>query len=158
METHTTPADEVRTAYSDCGPQREKASFSRKDRCLDFRLSNWVSGEEAEALVEYIGPYNAFTPRTGRDAIGLALYRDQDARFIVAREGSVCLYIETSKPDRVAQSMEARQVMADEVMLFEPSRMEEGSHDMCRHDGDSPAYYQEPDTDPDTTYVRVWWD
>ena len=72
---------EVKTAYSDCH------EFKAGPRNLDFRASESVSVEDAVAIMEkYVPGYNDFRPE-------LLWQLPKDVEVVIAREGSVCLYL-----------------------------------------------------------------
>jgi len=158
MTELTTPPEEVMLAYSDAGPQRQDERYTRSDRCLNFILSGWVHADRARQLVTLIGDYNRFNPKRAMEAIGMTAFRDESARFLVGREGSPSLYIDTANPSRIVESMKSRQFMADEVAVVSADQIGGLSHIMCEHTDAHAAYYAEPETDADREYVRMWWD
>ncbi len=74
-------------AYSDCHTRHRSSLIP--DRNLDFCCPVTVSRDEAQRLLRrYVPGYNAFQPKRLQ-----AL--PSDCRVRLAREGSVCLYVET---------------------------------------------------------------
>lgn len=90
---------EVKIAYADCLDQSEK---SYKIRQLHFRASNSVSPAEAKEILEKCNVYyNEFEPN-------ILDKFPPDCQVSIAREGSVCLYINGKNLPS------AREVLADE--------------------------------------------
>ncbi|RDJ35004.1 MAG: hypothetical protein DWQ19_09220 [Crenarchaeota archaeon] len=94
---------EVMTAYADCYMPWEQAKAIRQ---LDFRASAPVSPSEAQKILTEAGVscYNNFQTSL------LEIFH-QDSLVTIAREGSVCLYVQ-SWP---ASMPSASEVYADEV-------------------------------------------
>ena len=93
---------EVRNAYGDLN--------DLKVRNLNFQASEFVSRDEAFAILdEVVKSYNEFRP-------SLINYFHKDHKIKIAREGSVCLYVQGK--DLPSQ----RELMADEY-----DTMEDGS-------------------------------
>lgn len=103
MTTETTPIhqtvrDEVIRAYADCHDEPPDGATNleyeawwnrvKNERNLSFRASQAVSRDEARAILAEAMPngYNEFKA-------DLLDRFPADCRFIVAREGSVCLYV-----------------------------------------------------------------
>ena len=98
---------EVAKAYADCGPVEERFERGEGDislsdnerfealvdetmeiRNLGFRASQAVDPATAQAIMEKIVPsYNEFKPNL------LGLLPD-DCKVVIAREGSVCIYVQ----------------------------------------------------------------
>ena len=79
---------EVRQAYADCWMGWEKAKNIRN---LHFRASSSVSRNDAiEILESCVGGYNNFCP-------SLLKKFPENACIVIAREGSVCLYVNASR-------------------------------------------------------------
>lgn len=107
MLTHTENFEEVKTqvmeAYCDCnyrGINDRKEALDR--RSLTFKASSTVNRQEAFEIMtaaldegsfndEDILCYNDFEPQMILD------HFPEDAKFILAREGSVCLYVNGKK-------------------------------------------------------------
>jgi hypothetical protein len=81
-------AEEVKMAYADCWIDNwEKAKGLRN---LNFRASKAVSRDEAMVILEYSKVYyNDFEP-------SLLKHFSEDCMITIAREASVCLYVEGS--------------------------------------------------------------
>lgn len=97
-----TVAAEVREAYCDCNDLKAgNAVYSR--RKLNFKASQEVSRDEAKVILEVAIPhgYNEF------DASLLDKF-SANSKFVIAREGSVCLYVKGGKMPS------AKSVLADE--------------------------------------------
>lgn len=86
--------DEIRTAYVDNQNDGRTFEQTQNIRNLDFKASESVSGwNDIEDALKATGEgYNAFEPVSVANRIYEA---DPEAKVWVAREGSVCLYIET---------------------------------------------------------------
>lgn len=85
---NTTVEKEVKAAYTDCWMDGDEAY---KLRNLHFRASSPVSRDEArEIMQKYVPGYNAFEPE-------LIKKFPKDSQIVIAREGSVCLYVKASK-------------------------------------------------------------
>ena len=94
---------EIKNAYADCW--MTNSVRAHKTRKLDFRASSSVSRDEAFAIMKEVlrgHGYNAFNH-------SLIMNFPEDAKIFIAREGSVCLYIQANFPT----SME--RVLADEM-------------------------------------------
>lgn len=80
----------VKWTYVDCW--MKDFQVASKLRNLDTKAQYAVSRQEAYDIVsEFITGYNAFTPK-------LILQLPEDSKITIAREGSVCLYVETEEP------------------------------------------------------------
>ncbi len=93
--------DEVREAYADCWLPWKEGS---KRRNLNFRASQPVSRDEAREILQEAIPrgYNAFQA-------SLLLQLPGEARITIAREGSVCIYVQGQLPETLQ-----RPLLADE--------------------------------------------
>lgn len=78
-------------AYCDCNPA-VPSEVGYKNRNLNFRASAAVSRDEAFEIMEkaIVSGYNEF------DADLIKKF-PKDAEFVLAREGSVCLYVKGQK-------------------------------------------------------------
>ena len=85
---------QVKTAYYDCWCENfEKA---KKHRNLSFQASDYVTVKEAQEILSSIVPgYNNFNT-------GLLDHLPYDAKVLIAREGSVCLYIKGQVTEEMA--------------------------------------------------------
>jgi hypothetical protein len=99
----------IMKAYADCHMDWEKGA---KLRNLDFCASEFVSRDEAfKILSEAIpGGYNAFNAN-------LLLAFPKNARFQIAREGSVCLYV-TGKNLPSAEKVSADEKDGSKVVRY----------------------------------------
>lgn len=116
---------ETINAYSDCN------GLSKESRQLDFLASRPVTVKEAEEimLLAVEGGYNAFKPE-------LISLLPQDSKIWLAREGSVCLYLDMPIDEQTQidlQCDEYDQVTKD-VLRYQPNM------------GDMIGMY------------RIWWD
>lgn len=85
---NTTVLNEVKKAYTDCWMSGDEAY---RLRILNFRASQAVSRDEAyEIMNQFVPGYNAFEPE-------LIKKFPKNAQIVIAREGSVCLYVKSSK-------------------------------------------------------------
>jgi len=97
--------DEIKITYADC--QNDGLSFQQTKhiRRLDWKASEYAEGDMIRKALNAIGEgYNAFEPNEVSDII---LKVDSDAKVYVAREGSVCLYIKTSKSTEMIEALDA---------------------------------------------------
>ncbi len=77
---------EVSDAYADCHLESQLEGNLRRN--LSFKASESVSKNEAIRIMEaYVVGYNNFEPSQ-------ISFLPEDSKIIIAREGSVCLYIE----------------------------------------------------------------
>jgi len=116
---------ETINAYSDCN------SLSKESRQLDFLASRSVTVKEAEEIMSLAveGGYNAFKPE-------LISILPQDSKIWLAREGSVCLYLDMPIDEQTQidlQCDEYDQVTKD-ALRYQPNM------------GDMIGMY------------RIWWD
>lgn len=94
-------------AYSDCHPHHSGSRVP--ERNLNFCCPVTVSLEEAWRLLRrYVPGYNAFKPR-------LLKALPQNCRVRFAREGSVCLYVETAEASYMVEA--ERDLHCDEFEL-----------------------------------------
>lgn len=86
---------EIRKTFADCQSRYADFDVTKNIRRLDWKATQPVSGNEVREALSAIcvDGYNAFDPVNVADAI---LTVDPEAEVIVAREGSVCLYIKTT--------------------------------------------------------------
>lgn len=97
--------NEIKITYAD--NQDDGLSFQQTShiRRLDWKASEYAEGDMIKkALMAIGGGYNEFEPNKVSDII---LKIDYNAKVYVAREGSVCLYIITSKPDKMIKALNA---------------------------------------------------
>lgn len=179
-ETEPIQFEEIRTAYADAGPQREKSAFVDDIRCLSFLTSDWLTPEQARKAVQFIGGYNAFTPESAADIIAAIEKVDPDARFAIGREGSPVIYVETEDATAImgvidgewdnGQDSPFHNGAPDELSEVEPGHVgsarkpvyqEEGgieAHTMCQH-SNPPVWVEDyAETTDENEYVRSWWD
>lgn len=98
---------EVKFAYADCWMGNSRKA--EKVRDLNFRASGYLSKKNAiKILGKYVQGYNSF------DYEALE-YLPDDSKICIAREGSVCLYVQTDKKitNRLRNKMNADEL--DEV-------------------------------------------
>ena len=103
---------EVVAAYGDAG-----GYSASKKRNLNFKASEFVTRDEAFAIMDKALPrgYNEFRA-------GLLNYFHIKQKFMIAREGSVCLYVWTPPDsDIIFPSME--ELQADEMTRQEDGTM-----------------------------------
>lgn len=84
---NTALLNEVKEAYADCWLEDiHGAGMARRN--LDFKASEFCSPAEAKAIMEQAVPhgYNGFHPSL------LEAFPD-DCKILIAREGSVCMYV-----------------------------------------------------------------
>jgi hypothetical protein len=83
---NTTIAHEVSNAYFDCWT--DNWEYAQKRRNLNFRASGFVSRDEAfEIMSKYCPSYNDFS------ADLIIKEFPKNCMILIAREGSVCLYV-----------------------------------------------------------------
>lgn len=116
---------ETINAYSDCN------ALSKESRQLDFLASRSVTVQEAEEIMSLAveGGYNLFKPE-------LISLLPKDSKVWLAREGSVCLYLDMPIDEQVQKDLncdEYDQVTKD-VLKYQPNM------------GDMIGMY------------RIWWD
>jgi hypothetical protein len=93
-----TVQDEVRQAYLDCWSHRDFMEVESL-RNLQFRASDFVSRDEAVAILsDVMDGYNNFEPK-------LLLKLPEDCKVVIAREGSVCVYVDCKVSGKLARSM-----------------------------------------------------
>ena len=97
---NTTVQNEVKMAYADCWMDGNEAYNLRN---LNFRASKAVSRDEAyEIMRQFVPGYNFFEPK-------LIKKFPANTQIVIAREGSVCLYVKARKHPS------AKAVKADEM-------------------------------------------
>jgi hypothetical protein len=83
-----TVQNQVKMAYADCWMSGNEAYNLRN---LKFRASQAVSRDEAyEIMNQFVPGYNAFESE-------LIKKFPKNAQIVIAREGSVCLYVKSNK-------------------------------------------------------------
>lgn len=103
---------ETINAYSDCN------GLSKESRQLDFLASRPVTVKEAEEIMSLAveGGYNFFKPE-------LISILPQDSKIWLAREGSVCLYLDVPVDEQAQKDLscdEYDQITKD-VLKYQPN-------------------------------------
>lgn len=97
-------AREVMEAYCDCGDLPFEQTVKRRN--LNFRSSVWLTPEEAQKIMNVAVPngYNAFEAQLIGALPGTV-------KVQIAREGSVCLYVDTTgaRPDEMKAALAVMQ-------------------------------------------------
>lgn len=127
---------EIETAYADCMVEEDTGKAFRKamnTRQLQFIASAPMNRDQAAQIMTKVlrntgGSYNAFTPN-------LLLKFPADCKIWIAREGSVCLYVEPGKATMPTKAA----LEADE------------------YDEDKACWWQK-DKPFATPRTRIWWD
>ena len=109
LQTYASELYEVMGAYSDCWMGNERnAEWTRN---LNFRASGIVPRSVAMKILEIATPtYNEFDYKS-------LLKFDENCWFVIAREGSVCLY--ATRNNSSVDMPSAEEVGADEMALDE---------------------------------------
>lgn len=99
--------NETLAAYSDCN------DLSVGDRNLKFKASFPVSGTALKAIMRGAVPdgYNDFDEKAVERLVELF---GEEAHYVIAREGSVCIYVKPLKRVWVSRAIEIGK-LADEV-------------------------------------------
>lgn len=128
--------EEVMAAYSDCN--QESYKYGSGERNLHFRASEQVSVDEAKRIMKKAIPrgYNAFRA-------DLLDHLPPECKVEIAREYSVCIYVEYSE-DNISWEVEPR-------ALFDA-----GARLGTTMNADEVNYV--PHADDHIFVVRIWWD
>lgn len=161
IENHAIFA-EVAKAYDDCGPLDERfrrgegdqtlsdderfsalADVAMENRNLGFRASKAVSPKMAAAIMEKVCPgYNGFEPKY------IAML-PADCKVVLAREGSVCIYVQKGKiklPTRT--KLHASEYDTETSDVYGNDELHAGGYNK-----DHPTPYGGFKGE-----VRIWWD
>lgn len=142
--------------------------FDPDDRCLNFLACEFVTPEDAMALVKWVGQYNAFDPVNVRDAISVIEGADPDARIAIGREGSPVIYVDVdpSTSTKVWDVFDRMGSGPDELDYVYPEDV--GPSDVldkgtvhaysCAHD--EPPVPEGGEAKPRSGHdvIRAWWD
>ena len=85
---------EVMEAYADCWDYKDESDWDDVSarRNLHFKASSYLSRDEAVKIMKEAVPgYNVFEPE-------LLELLPEDCEVLIAREGSVCVYVKGSIP------------------------------------------------------------
>ena len=158
--------EEVRTAYSDAGPQRDDDAYNTADRCLTFLASGWFEdGVALAAAFRAIRDYNRFDAERVITKMRAASDESDFMRVAVGREGSPVVYVETSNPHALRQQFGE---YTDEYMDATPTGFGQArkwddddgydTHSMCRHDEPVTTVDEYPEGTGEHEVIRMWWD
>lgn len=173
------PVEQVRIAYADA--YQIDNGYPHDARCLTFLPSRWLSADEAVEAVSCVGQYNAFTPDDTAAMLREVADLDPEARFLVAREGSPAVYVETDDPDGVEDILGPRSydIEPSDAVAYADSKPDElgtidvpgstysrerfreegpdAAHWGCQHD-EPPVEIDEWPEGDGRPIVRAWWD